>query len=60
LILLHKLSINKIEGYKYLILFIFIEIILLSNFSSNLLEFSLAFITSSAAFLWGSLILIKE
>jgi len=60
LILLHKLSINKIRNYKYLFIFLILEIFLLFYFSSNLFEFSIAFIVASAAFLLGSIVLINE
>ncbi len=60
LILLYKLSLGKIKGYQYLFIFIALEIFLLSIFSSNLLQFSIAFITSSAAFLWASIILMND
>ncbi|MEK6848361.1 MAG: hypothetical protein AABX65_01885, partial [Nanoarchaeota archaeon] len=57
--LLYKLSLGKFKNYYYLPIFILIEAILLFWFSSNVFEFSIAFITSSAIFLWGSNILIK-
>lgn len=60
LVLLHKLSLGQTAGYYYLPIFILIEVILLSTFSSNLIEFSIAFITASAAMLWASIVLIKE
>ena len=60
LILLHKLSINKVRGYKYLFIFLIIEVFLLFYFSNSVLEFSVAFIFSASAFLWGSVILLKE
>ncbi|MEK6843998.1 MAG: oligosaccharide flippase family protein [Nanoarchaeota archaeon] len=60
LALLYKLSRNKIKNHAYLFIFIIIEIILLSVFSSNLFQFSIAFITSSAIFLWGSLYLMND
>jgi len=59
LTLLYKLSTNKTSGYFSLLFFVMIEVILLSYFSSNLIEFSFAFIFSSAAFLWASIVLIK-
>ena len=60
LILLYKLSLGKVKGYLYLIIFIFIEIGLLSYFSKGLLQFSIAFITASAAFLWASIFLVDS
>ncbi len=58
--LLHKLSIGKFKNYQFLPIFLIIEFLLLVYFSSNIFEFSIAFITSSAIFLWGSNVLIKE
>jgi stage V sporulation protein B len=60
LILLYKLSLGKIKGYMYLFVFIGIEILLLSYFSKDLVQFSLALVTASTAFLWGSIILMNE
>ena len=60
LILLYKLSLKKTKGFWYLAFFIVLEIFLLSYFSDNLMQFSIAFITSSAAFLWGVIVLMKE
>ncbi len=60
LILLYKLSLGKIKNYPYLFIFVLIELLLLSFFSKNLIQFSWAFITSSAAFLFGSIVLMNE
>lgn len=60
LVLLHKLSLGKVKGYGYLLIFLILEIFLLGWFSKDLMQFSIAFITASAAFLWGSVVLIKE
>ena len=60
LILLYKLSLGKIKGYMYLFIFILVEIFLLSYFSKDLVQFSIAFILSSAAFLWGSIVLMND
>ncbi|MDP4039335.1 MAG: oligosaccharide flippase family protein [Candidatus Pacearchaeota archaeon] len=60
IILLHKLSIDKIKRPYLLGIFIILEIVLLSVFSSNLIEFSIAFVTASAAFLWGVVFLIRD
>ena len=60
LVLLYKLSIGKIKGYPYLYVFIVLEIFLLSWFSKDLVQFSIAFVTASAAFLWGSIMLVNE
>lgn len=60
LILLYKLSIGQIKGYKYFFIFLLLEVIVLRNFSHNLVEFSIAFITVSAIFLWGSIYLLRK
>jgi len=60
LILMHKLSSGKTSNYYLLFAFIIIEIILLSTFNNSLLQFSIAFMTSSAVFLWGSLFLLNK
>lgn len=60
LVLLYKLSIGKVKGCNYLLGFLALEILLLFFFSSSLLEFSIAFITSSAAILWASIFLLRE
>ncbi len=60
LILLHKLSLGKVRGYFSLFIFIAIEIFLLSYFSKDLLQYSIAFITASAILLWGTIVLIKD
>lgn len=60
LILLYKLSIDKVKNYKILGIFLVIEVILLYNFSANPVQFALAFMTSSAALLWGIIFLLNE
>jgi O-antigen/teichoic acid export membrane protein len=60
LILLYKLSIGRIRGYKYLVLFVMFEIFLLSYFSKSLFQFSIAYITASAAFLCGAIMLLGK
>ena len=60
LVLLYKLSIGKTKNYQFLLFFLVIEILLLSIFSGNLIEYSIAFLVSSAAFLWGVVFLFKE
>ena len=60
LVLLYKLSLGRVKGYGYIFIFILIEIILLSLFSHDLLQFSIAFISVSAAFLWGSIVLMND
>lgn len=60
LVLLNKLSRGKTKGYWLMAIFVALEIIVLSIFSKDLVQFSIAFISVSAAFLWGSIVLIKE
>lgn len=60
LMLLYKLSSKKINGYWLFLIFPIIEAILLFIFSDNLLEFSLAVVTASAIFLWGSVFLLDD
>jgi O-antigen/teichoic acid export membrane protein len=60
LALLYKLSLGKIRNYWIFILFPIIEIALLCIFSHNLIEFSIALITSSAIFLWGSIFFLDR
>jgi stage V sporulation protein B len=60
IVLLYKLSLGKVKGYKYLVFFLLVEILLLWRFSENLIQFSIAFITASAIFLWGSLFLLRD
>tara|TARA_Y100000310_G_scaffold345526_1_gene465996 strand:+ start:1366 stop:2574 length:1209 start_codon:yes stop_codon:yes gene_type:complete len=58
--LLYNLSIEKTRNFGILFLFVALEIILLSIFNENLLEFSLALVASSATFMWGSIILANK
>jgi O-antigen/teichoic acid export membrane protein len=60
LVLLHKLSLGRMKGYGSLFLLVFIEVFLLSFFSDNLFQFSIAFVTAAAIFFWGVLFLIRE
>ncbi|MDO8509307.1 MAG: oligosaccharide flippase family protein [Nanoarchaeota archaeon] len=60
LILLYKLSLGKIKGYFLLYVFIALEIFLLSWFSNDLVQFSLALVAASTAFLWGSIVLVDD
>ena len=60
LILMYKLSLGKVRGYYLLFIFIAIQISLLFYFSHNLLEFGLAFLVSSCAFLFGSIVLLND
>ena len=58
--LIYKLSNGHTKGYVFLAIFVLVEVLLLSIFSSNLLEYSAAFVASSAFFLWGSIFLPKK
>jgi O-antigen/teichoic acid export membrane protein len=58
--LLYKLSRGKTQGYFYFLIFVVIEIALLFYFSASLLQFSIAFMTSSAIFLWGTVVLMNK
>ena len=60
LILLYKLSLGKVKNYAWLFLFVVIEVFLLSYFSSNLLQFSIALAVSSVAFLCGTVFFLRE
>lgn len=60
LVLLHKLSLGKTKSYLLLPIFLVIEAFLLFYFSKSLFQFSMALVTASATFLWGSLLLLKE
>jgi len=60
LILLYKISIGEIKNYYVLILFLVVEAALLFIFGHNLFEYSIAFVTASAIFLWGSTILLRK
>jgi len=58
--ILHKLSRGKTNGYWCFLAFVLVEILLLFYFSANLVQYSLALLTSSAVFLWGSIILLNK
>jgi O-antigen/teichoic acid export membrane protein len=60
LILLYKLSLGKVKNYLIFLVFPAIEIFLLFFFSANLIEYSIALITASAIFLWGSIFLFDR
>ncbi|MBU0467063.1 MAG: oligosaccharide flippase family protein [Nanoarchaeota archaeon] len=60
LVLLYKLSLGKVRGYMYLFLLIAVEVFLLAFFSKDLLQFSIAFVTAAAIFLWGVIFLVGE
>jgi O-antigen/teichoic acid export membrane protein len=58
--LLYNLSTGKTKNYPYLVIFIIIEILLMFYFSSNLIEFTKAYILSAIIFLIGSIILLRH
>ena len=60
LILLYKLSLGKVKRYLYILIPLVLEAFLLYYFSHNLVEFSFAFIASSAVFLWVSISLVGD
>jgi len=60
LTLLYKLSKGKTDKYFIFLIFPLIEVVLLCIFSHNLIEFSIAFITSSAIFLWGAIFFLGD
>ncbi|MEK6889669.1 MAG: oligosaccharide flippase family protein [Nanoarchaeota archaeon] len=60
LILYYKLSQGKTQGYKFIPLFLVIELILLSLLHTNLLSFSLAFLASNIIFLIGAFALLNR
>jgi len=60
LVLLYKLSLGKIRNYLIFLIFPIIEVALLFLFSHNLIEYSIALITASAIFLWGSILLFDR
>jgi hypothetical protein len=60
LILLYKLSIGKTRHYFIFLVFPVIEVLLLTIFSHNLVEYSIALIVSAAIFLWGTIVLLDK
>lgn len=60
LVLLYKLSTGRTSNYLVFLIFPIIEIFLLFFFSSNLIEYSIALVTASAIFLWGSIFLLDR
>jgi len=60
LILFYKLSKGNTKIYWVLLIFILVQIILLSIFNANLFQFSIALITASVSFLWGSILLLSK
>jgi O-antigen/teichoic acid export membrane protein len=60
LYILYNLSINKTKNYTYLIIFPIIQAISLYMFSSSLLEFSIALVSSATIFLIGSILVFER
>ncbi len=60
LILLYKLSIGRTKRYAIMAAFLFIEVFLLVYFSKDLVQFSIAFVVASVAFLWGAITLLDK
>ena len=58
--ILYQLSQGKVRHAALFPIFLVVESVLLYTFSANLLEFVLAFMASSAIFLWGSIVLLKD
>jgi O-antigen/teichoic acid export membrane protein len=59
-ILYYKLSKGNIHGYKYVFLFLLLEVILLTVFSSSVLTYSYAFLLSNIIFFIGSVVLLRK
>ncbi len=60
LILLYRLSTQRIKNHLAFMIFPVIELFLLYIFSHNLVEFSLAFVVANAIFLWGSILFLDR
>jgi hypothetical protein len=60
LVLFYKLSKGRTSGYYLTLVLIGVEAALLFTFSSNLVQFSQAFLSSSVIFLIGSFLLSKR
>ncbi len=60
LLLLYKLSLGRTNKAWFLLSFIIIEVILLSIFNKSLVQFSIALVVSSAIFLIGSILLLRN
>lgn len=59
LVLYYKLSLGKTGSPYSLLIFVAIQVILLSIFKDSLFEFSMALITATAIFLWGAVYLLN-
>jgi O-antigen/teichoic acid export membrane protein len=60
LVLIYKLSQNKLKKSYYLFVFLAIDIFLLYMFHSNILEYTLAFMVSNIIMFIGSLFFLKK
>jgi O-antigen/teichoic acid export membrane protein len=60
LILLYKLSLGKVRNYWLVFIFLAFEIILLSIFHTNLIQYSIAFLFLNVLFLFGAIFLFKK
>ncbi len=60
LILYYKLSQGKTSGYRYLLIFLLIELILLITFHNTLMSYALAFLFSNIIFLIGSIFMLNK
>lgn len=60
LLLIYRLSIGATRNSLFLLIFVFIQALLLVYFSASLLQFSIAFIAASAIFLLGSILLLDK
>lgn len=58
--LMYKISKGETKGSYILPAFVILEVLLLMYFSKSLVQFSFAFITSSVAFLWASISIVKK
>ena len=59
-ILYYKLSKGNTYGYKYISLFLLLEIVLLAIFSSSVINYSYAFLVSNIIFFIGSVVLLRK
>jgi len=59
-ILYYKLSIGRTKGYGWVLAFLLMEIILLAIFSSNIVDYSYAFLVANILFFIGSVVLLKK
>lgn len=60
LILLYKLSIDKIKRYNLMFLFLIVEVALLSYFRESLMQYSISLMIANLIFLLGSIFLFNR